>query len=70
LRELETALDAGPAASGGDEDQCWTLARIAEVITARFRVDYTLAGVDLLLHRIEWSLEVPPGGAPSGMRRG
>jgi len=26
LRELETVLDAGPAASGWDEDQCWTLA--------------------------------------------
>jgi hypothetical protein len=34
LRELETALDAGPAASGWDEDQCWMLARIAEVIWA------------------------------------
>src|SRR6266536_6523381 len=34
-----------------DEDQCWTLARIAEVIRSRFKVDYTLAGVGLLLHR-------------------
>src|SRR5215468_11314271 len=23
LRELETVLDAGPAVSGWDEDQCW-----------------------------------------------
>jgi transposase len=59
LRELETVLDAGPAASGWDEDQCWTLARIAEVIRSRFRVDYTLAGADLLLHRIGWSVQVP-----------
>jgi transposase len=59
LRELETVLDAGPAASGWDEDQCWTLARIAEVIAARFTVTYTLAGVDLLLHRIGWSVQVP-----------
>jgi transposase len=59
LRELETVLDAGPAVSGWDEDQCWTLARIAEVIRARFRVGYTLAGVDLLLHRIGWSVQVP-----------
>jgi len=36
LRELETVLDAGPAVSGWDEDQCWTLARIAGVIAARF----------------------------------
>jgi transposase len=59
LRELESVLEAGPAASGWDEDQCWTLARIAEVIRSRFRVDYTLAGIDLLLPRIGWSVQVP-----------
>lgn len=59
LRELQTVLGAGPAAWGWDEDQCWTLARIAEVIRRRFKVDYTLAGVDLLLHRIGWSVQVP-----------
>src|SRR5258708_2723522 len=58
LRELETVLDAGPAAWGWD-DQCWTLARIAEVVHRRFRVDYTLAGLDLLLHRAGWSVQVP-----------
>ena len=25
----------------------------------RFRVDYTLAGLDVLLHRIGWSVQVP-----------
>ena len=35
-----------------------TLARIAEAIRARFGV-YTLAGADLLLHRIGWSVQVP-----------
>jgi transposase len=59
LRELQTILDAGPAAQGWDEDQCWTLARIAEVVRRRFTVDYTLAGLDLLLHRIGWSVQVP-----------
>jgi transposase len=59
LRELETVLDAGPAASGWDEDQCWTLARITGVIRRRFKVDYTLAGAELLLHRIGWSVQVP-----------
>jgi transposase len=59
LRQLEMLLAAGPAASGWDEDQCWTLARIAEVIRGRFKVGYTLAGVDLLLHRIGWSVQVP-----------
>ena len=56
--ELEAVLEAGPAAWGW-EDQCWTLARIAEVVRRRFGVTYTLAGLDLLLHRIGWSVQVP-----------
>jgi transposase len=59
VRELEAVLEAGPAAWGWDEDQCWTLARIAEVVRRRFGVEYTLAGLDLLLHRIGWSVQVP-----------
>jgi transposase len=59
LRELEAVLEAGPAAWGWDEDQCWTLARIAEVVRGRFGVSYTLAGLDLLLHRAGWSVQVP-----------
>jgi transposase len=59
LRELETVLEAGPAVQGWDEDQCWTLARITEVVRRRFGVEYTLAGMDLLLHRIGWSVQVP-----------
>jgi transposase len=55
VRELE----AGPGVWGWDEDQCWTLARIAEVVRRQFRVGYTLAGLDLLLHRIGWSVQVP-----------
>ncbi|GHE11709.1 hypothetical protein GCM10010339_72410 [Streptomyces alanosinicus] len=55
LRTLEAVLDAGPAASGWS-DQCWTLARI---VHRRFGVEYTLAGLDLLLHRIGWSVQVP-----------
>ncbi|MDH6493722.1 winged helix-turn-helix domain-containing protein [Streptomyces sp. SAI-127] len=58
LRVLEAVLDAGPLAAGWS-DQCWTLARIAEVVRRRFGVEYTLAGVDLLLHRIGWSVQVP-----------
>jgi transposase len=58
LEELAAVLEAGPAAQGW-EDQCWTLARIAEVIWRRFGVEYTLAGVDLLLHRIGWSVQFP-----------
>jgi transposase len=59
LGELEAVPDAGPAASGRDEDQRWTLARIAEVIWQRLGVEYTLAGADVLLHRIGWSVQVP-----------
>ncbi|MFK0297372.1 winged helix-turn-helix domain-containing protein [Streptomyces sp. NPDC090442] len=58
LRVLETVLDAGPAVSGWS-DQCWTLARIAEIVRSRFGVEYTLAGLDLLLHRIGWSVQAP-----------
>src|SRR3954471_11718611 len=58
LDQLQALLDAGPAAWGWP-DQCWTLARIAAVVRERFGVDYTLPGVDLLLHRIGWSVQVP-----------
>jgi transposase len=59
LAELEAALEAGPAAHGWVEDQCWTLARIATLIKAMFGVSYTLSGVDLLLHRRGWSWQAP-----------
>jgi putative transposase len=58
LAELQDLLDAGPAAWGWD-DQCWTLPRIAEAVRERFGVDYTLPGLDLLLHRLGWSVQVP-----------
>ena len=58
VRELEAVLEAGPAVWGW-EDQCWTLPRIAEMVRRRFKAEYTLAGLDLLLHRIGWSVQVP-----------
>ena len=58
LAGLDAVLEAGPAAWGWDEDQCWTLARIAELVHERFGAQYTLAGMDLLLHRIGWSVQV------------
>jgi transposase len=58
LDELQAVLDAGPAAWGW-ADQCWTLPRIAAVVRERFGVDYTLPGLDLLLHRLGWSVQVP-----------
>ena len=59
VAELEALLDAGPAGHGWDEDQCWTLARIAALIDQRFGVSYTLAGVAYLLHRLGWSVQAP-----------
>jgi transposase len=58
VRELQVVLDAGPAVQGW-ADQCWTLARIAELVHRRFGVHYTLPGPDLLLHRIGWSVQAP-----------
>jgi transposase len=58
LRELEAVPDAGPAACGY-ADQCWTAARIAGQARQRSGVEYTLAGMDVLLHRIGWSVQVP-----------
>ena len=47
---------AGP---WGWQDQCWTLARIGELVRDRFGIGYTLAGMDVLLHRLGWSVQVP-----------
>jgi len=58
LDELAAVLAAGPAAQGW-EDQCWTLARVTDVIWRRFAAEYPLAGADLLLHRIGWSVPFP-----------
>jgi transposase len=49
VAELAEILDAGPAAAGY-ADQCWTLARVAEQAWRRFGVQYTLAGMAVLLH--------------------
>ena len=54
----------GPAAAGY-ADQCWTLARVADQAWRRFGVEYTLAGMAVLLHRIGWS-RAGPGAAGGG----
>lgn len=66
IKELEQALDEGPAAHGWDEDQRWTLARVARLVFEMFRVRYTPRGVGYLLHRIGWSPQMP---ARRGVRR-
>lgn len=55
IARLDVELEAGPAAHGWVEDQRWTLARIRMVIKKLFRVDYSLAGVWALLHRMGWT---------------
>jgi putative transposase len=62
LDDLQVLLEAGPAVWGW-ADQCWTLPRIAEVAHTRFGVHYTLPGLDLLLHRMGWSVQVPARAA-------
>jgi transposase len=62
LDELQVLLGTGPAAWGW-ADQCWTLPRIAAVVRERFGVDDTLPGVDLLLHRPRWSVQMPARAA-------
>ena len=47
-------LDAGPDRRGHQ---------------ARFTADYTLTGVDLLLHRIGWSVQVPARPGRAGRSR-
>jgi transposase len=56
--ELEAVLEAGPPAAGY-ADQCWTLARAAKQCWRLSGVEYTLAGMAVLLHRLGWSVQVP-----------
>jgi transposase len=46
-------------AYGWDEDQRWTLERVAELTGRLFRVSYTLRGVSYLLHRNGYTPQVP-----------
>ena len=59
LARLDAELRRGPAAHGWITDQRWTLRRIAELIRELFGVSYTLRGLDYLLHRLGWSVQVP-----------
>ena len=58
LARLGAVLDAGPAASGWDQDQRWTLARVAALITRLFGVSYTPRGTSYLLHRLGFTPQV------------
>ncbi|MCW2935901.1 MAG: putative family transposase [Actinomycetia bacterium] len=58
LAQLRAALEAGPAAYGWEQDQRWTLARVAALIERLSGVSYTLRGVSFLLHRLGLSPQV------------
>jgi transposase len=58
LERVAEELDRGPGAHGRD-DQRWTLARVAALISRLFRASYTPRGVSYLPHRIGWSPRVP-----------
>lgn len=55
---LRAELDRGPAAHGWP-DQRWTLARVTLLIGRLFHVRYTLRGTSYLLHRPDYSPQVP-----------
>jgi transposase len=57
LAELDRVLEAGPAAAGW-EDQRWTLARVRDLIAAKFKVQYTVPGTWYLLRRSGWSCQL------------
>lgn len=57
LAELDRVLEDGPAASGW-EDQRWTLARVRDLVAARFKVSYTIPGIWYLLRRRGWSCQL------------
>ena len=57
LAALEVALGAGPLAAGW-QDQRWTLARIRDLVAARFGVAYTIPGIWYLLRRRGWTCQI------------
>jgi putative transposase len=59
LAQLRSALEAGPAAYGWEQDQRWTLARVEALTERLFGVSYTLRGMSFLLHRMGFSPQVP-----------
>ena len=59
LARLRAALEAGPGAYGWEQDERWTLARVAVLIERLSGVSYTLRGMSFLLHRIGYSPQVP-----------
>lgn len=58
VERLAARLDEGPAAAGYD-DQRWTLARVAKLISTMFHQTLSVQAVSVLLHRLGWTPQVP-----------
>lgn len=56
---LEQALAAGPEAAGLGTDQRWTLVRVRELVMNLFGIRYSLKGIALVLHDMDWTVQVP-----------
>ena len=59
VARLRAALEGGPTAWGWDQDQRWTLARVATLIARLSHVRYTLRGTSYPLHRLGYAPQVP-----------
>jgi transposase len=57
LAALDLALEAGPLAAGW-EDQRWTLARVRDLVVAKFKAQYTVPGIWYLLKRRGWTCQL------------
>ena len=57
LAALDVALGAGPLAAGW-ADQRWTLARVRDLVAAKFRERYTVPGIWYLLRRRGWTCQI------------
>ena len=57
LAALDAMLEAGPLAAGR-EDQRWTLARVRDLVAAKFKVQYTIPGIWYLLRRRGWTCQI------------
>ena len=57
LAALDVALDAGPLAAGWT-GQRWTLARVRDLVAAKFGEQYTIPGIWYLLRRRGWTCQL------------
>jgi hypothetical protein len=61
------ALDGGPAAWGCEQDQRWTLDRVATLIARLFDVRYTLRGTSYWLKIIQYQPALIDGSLKPGL---